>query len=255
MRGLWERFAPLLALLNPEVADMTTTKATNARRGVVAQETTIKLNNNLACASDAIALVQHKSDMLVDSRLIAKNIGIQHKHAFEQIKNFKSDFEEIGILRFKTEEIEGRGQPEKYALLNEDQAYLLLTFCRNTARVRSMKVKLIIAFRDVRLAQDLTKREYLPSYHALHDVIHSLAAQSNNEHLVHMNFNKLINKTVGIQSGSRDCLNLAQRSMLVVAQAVAANASHDASDHRDGYTKAKEALKPLEACKLIGGAV
>lgn len=198
-------------------------------------------------------LVQHKNEMLVDSRLIAQNIGVKHRSSIALIVKHQIHFEKFGKVLFKIAP-SSSGQPEKFALLSEDQSYLLLSLSRNDERVVDLKAKLISAFRDVRLAQDLTKREYLPTYHALHDVIHSLAAQSNNERLVHMNINKLINKAVGIQSGSRDPLNIAQRSMLVVAQAVAANASIGASDHHEGYSNAKEALKPLEALKLIGGA-
>lgn len=198
----------------------------------------------------AIQLAHHKGELLVDSRLIAENIGIQHKHTFEQIKNFKSDFEEIGILRFKTEEIKGRGQPEKFALLNEDQAYLLLKFSRNTARVRSLKVKLVKAFREARLALDLTKHEYLPTYHDLHDEIHVRAAGSENERFEHMNVNRLVNKTVGIGSGERNSLALAQRSLLVIANAVAANSFRGAKDHHDGYAKTKESLHALQHCQL-----
>lgn len=191
------------------------------------------MKTKIVTTSDNLQLIQHKDEMLVDSRLIAQHLEVTHKHTFEMIKNYLEDFEQFGILRFQTEEINGRGQPEKYALLNEDQCYLLLSYSRNTKRVRDLKINLVKAFREARQSIDITKREYLPTYHALHDGIHALASQSSNERLVHMNFNKLINRTVGIPSGSRDHLNMAQRSMLVVAQAVAVNATTGATDHRE----------------------
>ena len=80
----------------------------------------------------------------------------------------------------------------KFALLNEDQAYLLLTYSRNTARVRELKVRLVKAFRDARIAADTRKGEYLPTYHRLHDDIHALASGSPNERHVHGNINKLV---------------------------------------------------------------
>ncbi|MDD2744045.1 MAG: Rha family transcriptional regulator [Rhodocyclaceae bacterium] len=224
-------------------------------QGEAAQVTTIKPKSTKKIdrvEAESKLLVQHKNETLVDSRLIAKNTGVKHRSSMALVLKHQSHFERFGKVRFEIAPSTS-GQQEKFALLTEDQAYFLLSLSRNDDRVVDLKAKLITAFRDVRLAQDLTKREYLPTYHALHDAIHLLAAQSDNEHLVHMNFNRLINKAVGIQPGTRDTLNLAQRSMLVVAQAVAANASLDASDHREGYTKAKEALKPLEAYKLIGG--
>lgn len=66
------------------------------------------------------------------------------------VKKYAGNFEQLGILRFETEEIKGRGQPEKFALLNEDQTYLLLTFSRNTAKVRQLKVNLVRAFKHAR---------------------------------------------------------------------------------------------------------
>jgi phage regulator Rha-like protein len=200
-----------------------------------------------------ISLVAQKGEMLVDSRLIAKNLGLQHKHVFEQIKDFKSDFEELGVVRFQADKPQAGtvgGRPEKYALLNEDQSYLLLTYSRNTVRVRSLKIKLVKAFREARLALDVSQHEYLPTYRALHDEVHLLAAGSSNEKFVHMNFNRLVNKAVGIDAGTRNHLSLVRRSMLVVAQAVAANAAHGAADHHEGYARAKAAVMPLATVML-----
>lgn len=208
------------------------------------------MKTKIVTTSDNLQLIQHKDEMLVDSRLIAQHMGIKHKNSIELINKRLHHFERWGKVTFKTEAMPS-GQNEKFALLNEDHAYFLLSLSRNSDIVVDLKAKLITAFREFRLAQDLNKREYLPTYHALHDGIHTLASQSSNERLVHMNFNKLINRTVGIPSGSRDHLNMAQRSMLVVAQAVAVNATTGAADHRDGYAKVKEALKPLEACKML----
>ena len=39
--------------------------------------------------------------MLVDSRLIAKNLFLQHKHVFEQIKDFKVTLRNWGLFGFK----------------------------------------------------------------------------------------------------------------------------------------------------------
>lgn len=91
----------------------------------------------------------------------------------------------------------------RFALLNEDQAYLLLTYSRNTARVRVLKVRLVKAFREARLCADTRKAEYLPTYHRMHDVIHDLASGSPNEKFVHANVNKLVNKVAGVEAGQR----------------------------------------------------
>lgn len=166
---------------------------------------------------------------------------------------YADDFRELGLFRFQIGEILGCGQSEKYAMLNEDQAYLLLTYSRNTAKVRALKVRLVLAFREARQAQDLTQVEYLPTYHALHDEIHTLAGQSPKERFIHMNVNKLVNKAFGIDAGERGRLDVPRRSMLIAAQYVASTAMHGAADHHKGYAQAKDALDRFGVTLLGGG--
>lgn len=187
------------------------------------------------------------ADPRVDSRIIATRLGIEHESVMRTLAKYPKDFHVFGILRFEIGEIKGAGQPEKYALLNEDQAYLLLTYSRNTKRVRETKIALVQAFRKARLAADITKAEYLPTYHDLHDKIGLLAAGSRNKHFVHMNMNKLLNKAVGIGAGERGQLDLHRRSLMVVAQSVAVSALQGATDHHDGYRAAEDALRTLSA--------
>lgn len=97
-----------------------------------------------------ITLTQYSGEARADSRILAAQLGNQHENTYGLVKRYEADFLELGILRFETGEIAGRGQPEKYALLNEDQSYLLLTYSRNTPKVRALKIKLIKAFREAR---------------------------------------------------------------------------------------------------------
>jgi len=197
--------------------------------------------------SDFALATTGKQERRADTRLIAKGLGIQHHSVFELVKNYRADFEAFGLLRFQTEVIQGRGQPQKFALLTEDQAYLLLSFSRNTTKVRALKVKLVQAFRDARRAAEQRGAEYLPTYRALHDEIAVKSAGSSNSRFVHANVNKLINATCGLEAGQRATMPLAQQSLLVVAQTVAARAMQGAPDHRAGYTRAKQALQSLTA--------
>ena len=194
-----------------------------------------------------LTLTTIKTETCVDTRLLAQHLGNRHQSMFELVRKHSADFEEFGILRFQTGVIDGRGQPEKFALLSEDQCYLLLTYSRNTTRVRQLKVNLIKAFREARRATYLRQVEYLPTYHKLHDEIHALAAESSNEKFVHMNVNKLVNKAVGLEAGQRAAAPLMQQSMLIVAQAVAANALRGATDHHAGYERVKQSLQALTA--------
>jgi phage regulator Rha-like protein len=195
----------------------------------------------------AVALSIHKSEPRVDSRHMALNLGNQHHSVFDLISKYKGDFEQLGILRFQTEVIKGRGQPEKFAFLNEDQSYLLLSYSRNTVRVRELKVRLVKAFCEARRAVGIRAAEYLPEYHRLHDAVSVLAHDSDNERYVHMNLNKLVNKVAGIDPGQRHHATAPTQSLLAVAQAIATNALQGAIDHRDGYQRAKVALASLTA--------
>lgn len=183
----------------------------------------------------------------VDSRLLAANMGKTHVSLFELVKDHRADFEQLGLIRFQTGEILGRGRPEQYTMLTEDQAYLLLTYTRNTVRTRQLKIKLVKAFGEARRIARVHSTEYLPDYHALHNQIHALASGSPNEHFVHANVNRLINKAVGIEAGQRTVLKSAPLSLLTVTQAIAAKAFEGAKDHHEGYERAKQALTSFAA--------
>jgi phage regulator Rha-like protein len=193
-----------------------------------------------------------KNLALVDSRRLAVDLGTQHQSLFELLKDHQSDFESLGLLRFETGKVSG-GRPERFALLDEDQAYLLLTYTRNSPTVRTLKLKLVLAFREARKLAELRQSEYLPTYRAVHDLLHMLSVGSSNETHVHCNVNRLLNKVAGIEAGQRAKSSLPQQSLLVVAQAVAAKALQRATDHRDGYQKVKAAVQPLGALLLLDG--
>lgn len=195
-----------------------------------------------------------KTEPRVDSRLLAKQLGIKHPNLFAMLKTHKTDFEEFGRVMFQTRPLPS-GQREKIALLNEDQAFLLLTYSRNTAKVRALKIKLVKAFAQARRAADMRQTEYLPAHHHLHDTIHVVAAGSASERHTHINFARLLNKTAGIETGQRASAPPAQQALLIVGSLLAAQALQQAKDHRDGYQRAKVALQALQGINapLLGG--
>lgn len=88
-----------------------------------------------------------------DSRWIAQQIGNEHRHLIRLITDYQADFEEFGVLRFENEKpLEGSlgGRPSRFALLNEDQSYLLLTYVRNSPQARECKRALVKAFAKAR---------------------------------------------------------------------------------------------------------
>ncbi|MDO4724424.1 MAG: Rha family transcriptional regulator [Comamonadaceae bacterium] len=191
-----------------------------------------------------IPITFKRNEARVDSRLIAQALGNRHKAVVQLIERYAAEMRGFGILPFEMEKFEGRGRPERFALLNEDQAFFLLTLSRNTARVVELKAKLVVAFRDARHKAELNQ-EYLPSYHELHSQLHVLASGSPNERWVHANLNKLLNKAAGIKAGTRAIADVPHKALLIVAQHLATQAIRDAPDHHEAYRRAKRALEPL----------
>lgn len=188
----------------------------------------------------------------VDSRIIAKELGVRHHTTFELIKDYADDFKTLGILRFQTEVIKGRGQPEKYAFLNEDQSYLLLTYSRNTEKTRALKLKLVIAFRSARQKAALHTQAYLPGYYELQETVEVLVqraqkggSQTDPGHF-YTNIARLANQAAGIVVGIRDRLTWLQKLKLIHAQVIIQQALQRSlsagGDHKAAYREAKEAV-------------
>lgn len=197
-----------------------------------------------ASVPDTFELTLVKNERRADTRLLAKHLGNQHKNVFELVKNYKADFEQLAKVTFQTEALPS-GQLEKFALLNEDQAYLLLTYSRNTTKVRALKVKMVKAFAEVRRAAEVRQVEYLPAYHQLHDAIKVAANGSPNERFIHMNANKALNQLAGVESGQRAGAGSLQQSILAVGSALAAQALQNATDGHGLHKRIKAALEPL----------
>lgn len=101
-------------------------------------------------SSNFLVITPIDGEPRIDSRLVAIELGIDHQNTRELIEKYSSQFEELGILRFETGEIKGRGQPEKFYLLNEDQTYFLMTLVRNTEQAVELKKRLVQAFSECR---------------------------------------------------------------------------------------------------------
>ena len=90
------------------------------------------------------------SILVVDSRLIAKNLGIEHRAFMQTLKRRLDKLESRwGVVTFEMDKpLEGSlgGRPEKYALLNEPQATFLMTLSKNTQQVENCKLELVDAF-------------------------------------------------------------------------------------------------------------
>ena len=92
--------------------------------------------------------------LVVDSRLIAQELGVNHGDWMRNIvTKYKTQAEQaFGILRFENGEIKGRGQPEKFCYLTEEQATFLMTLSRNTPEVVRCKIILVDQFSQAKKA-------------------------------------------------------------------------------------------------------
>ena len=91
---------------------------------------------------------------VVDSRLIAQELGISHAAFYRTIKENQKDIEEdFTQVCFKNETVKnsvGAVNTVKFAYLNEDQATYLMTLSRNTTQVKQLKRKLVKSFSEAK---------------------------------------------------------------------------------------------------------
>ncbi|MDY0278591.1 MAG: Rha family transcriptional regulator [Acholeplasma sp.] len=98
-------------------------------------------------------IVITNEEMTISHRVVAEQTANQEVSIRNLINKFISDFEEFGMVHFKNEAIKNsknRINEIKTYFLNEQQAYLLLTYLRNTEIVRNFKVALVKAFFEMR---------------------------------------------------------------------------------------------------------
>jgi phage regulator Rha-like protein len=113
-----------------------------------------------------LALTTTNTEARIDSRLLAKQLDNQHRHVMALLDKYMGKFKTFGHVSFKNadgERKQGGGKGERYALLNENQAYFLLSLSRNTDIVVTLKARLIAAFSEARKATDMRRTEYLPT--------------------------------------------------------------------------------------------
>lgn len=97
----------------------------------------------------AIEIVSQNDCLVVDSRLIADELGIEHRALMQTIKKYLTEIQEFGALAFEMREFktaQGNTSKETYCYLNEEQATFLMTLSRNTSQVIACKRNLVKAF-------------------------------------------------------------------------------------------------------------
>lgn len=103
-----------------------------------------------------VGIVTLSSGMAVTTTLaIADGTGNEHASVILLTRKYLADLEEFGVVDFKSESSGGR--PTEYAVLNEQQATLILTYMRNSEIVRKFKIELVREFWQ--MAQRLSQPE------------------------------------------------------------------------------------------------
>ena len=174
----------------------------------------------------SIALI--KSEFRLDSRLLAPELNHRHRTILENIDKYRSQFESLGSLPFETEMRIRGGTPVRFALLNEDQCYFLLTLMRNNNHIVAAKLKLVKAFRDARAQlalRDMARIEGKAVRRTETDAIKALveyatAKGSSNAKMYYASITKMTNDLLGIESGMRDKLDHKQLQQIKVAETI-----------------------------------
>lgn len=97
----------------------------------------------------------YNDEARADRRALAVRLGNKHRNVLALIEDYLEDFQALGALPFETrvrpaQQKGGGGMPTRYALLNEEQCYFLLTLVRNTETTVPMKRELVSAFTEYR---------------------------------------------------------------------------------------------------------
>jgi phage regulator Rha-like protein len=102
----------------------------------------------------AIQVQEIDGQLLVDSRLIAERLGIQHKPFFRTINKYLDVVEgSFGRVCFENATLKTAGGTQQvvFALLTEPQATFLMTLSRNSPQVLQCKADLVTAFEKAKL--------------------------------------------------------------------------------------------------------
>lgn len=105
--------------------------------------------------NNLIAITQQGDALVVDSRLIAERLGVNHKDWYRNILlKYQTETEQaFGQLRFENGTVKnsvGAVNKVNFALLTEDQATFLMTLSRNTPEVVTCKAVLVKSFSEAK---------------------------------------------------------------------------------------------------------
>ena len=209
--------------------------------------------------NDGVQIAIDKQEPCISHKSIAHSLGVDNRSMYRLIIEYQSEVTSFGKVRFENAPLTS-GQRERIAYLSENQCYFILTLTRNTAKAVQAKSALVMAFSKAREALIHRQTQYLPMYHTAHDSIQSIACRARAsgsttpESIYHMNYEKLVNKVIGLDAGQRKHLNVSQQCAVTLAYATIGNILNDAAqrglDHKQAYQMVKDNLPKVVA--LLG---
>ena len=100
-----------------------------------------------------LAVIEISGQNVVDSRLVAENLAIEHKSFIRLIRKYATQLQAFGQLGFEIATVTnsvGAINQLTFCYLNEEQATFVMTLSKNTERVVQCKLNLVKAFSDAR---------------------------------------------------------------------------------------------------------
>lgn len=131
------------------------------------------------------------------SDVIAEFAGVKH-HAIQQlVSKHEADFKEFGVIAFEMRKPRvgsKGGRPETIYRLNEEQATLLMTYLKNTERVRAFKKELVRQFYAMRkelVSRQINRAKMLPARREMTDAIRDCLPESSHKSMWYRHYTDL----------------------------------------------------------------
>lgn len=105
--------------------------------------------------TDLLVTVDDSGNPVTTSLAIAEGVGNPHKAVIQLVRQYQADLEDFGRVAFEMAPFvtAGGAQSREVAVLNEQQATLLMTYMRNNDVVRRFKKRLVHAFYEMARAR------------------------------------------------------------------------------------------------------
>lgn len=100
-----------------------------------------------------IQIEERNGVQVVDSRIIAEELGVEHRATLQVIEKYQDSIESLfGVVAFEMlpDTLGRMNTPVRVAYLTEDQAIFIATLSRNSEQVVKFKARLVQAFQAAR---------------------------------------------------------------------------------------------------------